>query len=126
MPKSSKAPTPTNRRPGKRRPITREPAQPDKAIERQRRIAIALSKLGTFDPSSPSRKQLSALENLEQEFDWLPQGTAVAVNLQNSEFITGLNPADVIQRFVAAYGPATQGWMFDVGCPAFVGGLCQT
>jgi hypothetical protein len=79
-----------------------------------------------LDQTSPSKKQWSALEMLEREFDWLPHGTTVIVNLQNSQFMTGLNHADVIQRFVAAYGTVAQGWMFDVGRPSFVGGLCRT
>ncbi len=126
MPKISKAPKPTVRNAVKGSEIKRRPAQPDKATERQLRIANALSKLGTFDRTTPSRKQLSALENLEQQFDWLPQGTTVAVNLVNSEFISGVNHADVIQRFVVAYGAATHGWIFDVGSPSIVGGLCET
>jgi hypothetical protein len=123
MPKISKAPKITLPNTVKSS-VSRRPTETDKAIERHRRIAAALSKLGTFDPSSPSKKQLSTLELLEHEFDWLPQGTTVAVNLHNCEFIAGLNEADVIKRFSDAYG-ATQGWIFDVGRPSIVGGLCR-
>jgi ribosomal protein S16 len=126
MPKISKAPKPTNPDVAKRGSKRRTSAAIDEANERQRRVASAVSRLGTFDQTSPSKKQWAALDLLEREFNWLPQGTAVAVNLQNSQFITGHNHADVIQRFVAAYGSVAQGWMFDVGCPAFVGGLCRT
>jgi hypothetical protein len=100
--------------------------QADDGAERQQRIASAIGRLGILDQTSRSEKQWAALHKLEREFDWLPHGTTVAVNLENSQFITGLDHADVIQKFVAVYGTEAQGWMFDVGCPAVVGGLCRT
>ena len=57
------------------------------------------------------------------EFDALPVGTCVMINVVNGKYVTATNRIEAMDKFDEAFGRGiTIGYSFQVGRPTFIGG----